>query len=595
MIDAADGDADEEDEEDALERQSGSADDRDENDDEESETDYEAEGESDAEEEVVEESEDDEQQAPVTPTEEHEAVEPGVKEPPKRRLRCVWNDPDDEALVIALSGPAARAADGTFVGTKRLRKLRQFADETEVHGIEYEKRLRTMFEKLHPRPVWALRQFRRPAAASQVEERDKSARPEVRKHEQSGPSLEDLLAQEDPGLLRRLNVSKSRGKLQAGTIEIERLRNANEAQAVSDEAAIEALSFHPSSRTSILMTASRDRRLRLFNITGGNSNPLLQTLHIPDMPVKNAMFIGGAAGGAGGSSVLISGERPFLYAWDLQSGRILRSNPWRGASTAVGGDGGDRDLSTAVAQPLFSGGSLVAFKGRRGIVNLVDWGRSGGGSASIVASLRSSGTLAGLAWDRSYERNSDGRTLVTLSTGGEFGVWDTRNLRCEVIKRDLGLYGTKSLECSSDGNHWTVGTDSGIVNVYSSQSVLSGIERDSAEDSFASYASSSIKVVQGKSDGAASIEAAKTIQNLTTAVTTMRFNPDGQVMALASRNKKDAMRLVHFPSMRVFSNWPTSGTPLGHVTGVDFNASSRFVAVGNSKGKVLLYSLRHYA
>ena len=31
-----------------------------------------------------------------------------------------------------------------------------------------------------------------------------------------------------------------------------------------------------------------------------------------------------------------------------------------------------------------------------------------------------------------------------------------------------------------------------------------------------------------------------------------------QVLAVASRMKKDAMRLVHMPSLTVFSNWPTS-------------------------------------
>lgn len=51
---------------------------------------------------------------------------------------------------------------------------------------------------------------------------------------------------------------------------------------------------------------------------------------------------------------------------------------------------------------------------------------------------------------------------------------------------------------------------------------------------------------------------------------------------------------MHLPSLKVFSNWPTSGTPLGHVVDVDFSHSSEYVAIGNSRGKVLLYALRHY-
>lgn len=51
---------------------------------------------------------------------------------------------------------------------------------------------------------------------------------------------------------------------------------------------------------------------------------------------------------------------------------------------------------------------------------------------------------------------------------------------------------------------------------------------------------------------------------------------------------------THLPSLTVFENWPTAGTPLGRVTSLDFSNGSEYVAIGNSRGKVLLYSLHHY-
>jgi len=86
----------------------------------------------------------------------------------------------------------------------------------------------------------------------------------------------------------------------------------------------------------------------------------------------------------------------------------------------------------------------------------------------------------------------------------------------------------------------------------------------------------------------------KSIANLTTAVSSIRFNHDAQLMAIASQEKKDAMRLIHIPSLTSFSNWPTSSTPLGHVTAVDFSARSEYVAIGNTRGRVLLYHLKSY-
>lgn len=84
------------------------------------------------------------------------------------------------------------------------------------------------------------------------------------------------------------------------------------------------------------------------------------------------------------------------------------------------------------------------------------------------------------------------------------------------------------------------------------------------------------------------------IMNLTTTVDTLAFSPDSQMLAMASRMKKDAMRLVHLPSCTVFSNWPTGRSPLHYVHSLAFSPNGGFLAVGNARGRVLLYRLHHY-
>lgn len=74
----------------------------------------------------------------------------------------------------------------------------------------------------------------------------------------------------------------------------------------------------------------------------------------------------------------------------------------------------------------------------------------------------------------------------------------------------------------------------------------------------------------------------------------MKFTHDSQILALCSRSIKDCLRLVHFPSMTIFSNWPTSRTPLGYVSSFDFSPNSGYLSIGNQTGKVLLYRLNHY-
>jgi U3 small nucleolar RNA-associated protein 18 len=82
--------------------------------------------------------------------------------------------------------------------------------------------------------------------------------------------------------------------------------------------------------------------------------------------------------------------------------------------------------------------------------------------------------------------------------------------------------------------------------------------------------------------------------NLHTSADYIRFNSDGQILAMATQREKHGLKLLHVPSKTVFSNWPTSKTPLGYVWSMDFSPTSKFLAIGNDKGKCLLYKLNHY-
>lgn len=87
----------------------------------------------------------------------------------------------------------------------------------------------------------------------------------------------------------------------------------------------------------------------------------------------------------------------------------------------------------------------------------------------------------------------------------------------------------------------------------------------------------------------------KALKNLTTTIDTLHFSHDSQMLLMGSRMKKEALRLVHLPSLTVYSNWPTSRSPLHYVHSAAFSPHSGFLGVGNAKGRVLLYRLHHYS
>jgi len=46
--------------------------------------------------------------------------------------------------------------------------------------------------------------------------------------------------------------------------------------------------------------------------------------------------------------------------------------------------------------------------------------------------------------------------------------------------------------------------------------------------------------------------------------------------------------------MTIFSNWPTSKSPLHYVHSTAYSPNSGYLAIGNARGRVLLYRLHHY-
>lgn len=67
-----------------------------------------------------------------------------------------------------------------------------------------------------------------------------------------------------------------------------------------------------------------------------------------------------------------------------------------------------------------------------------------------------------------------------------------------------------------------------------------------------------------------------------------------QMLAIASNQKRDSLKVIHSASCTPFTNWPTERTPVRYPFALDFSPKGGFLAVGNDRGCVLLYRIRHY-
>jgi len=186
---------------------------------------------------------------PDSDEESEEEPTPAFLESKSQKRGPAWVDPDDVDVQVSLAS------------NKRLRKLRDTAAEDEIGGRDYERRLRRQFEKLNPTPQWA----------SDARKKRSTAKRRRSVSRSSSVSEEDLDLLTSTGGI--LEGDRRRSKtLSPKTINIERLRDANLSARAEGE--LKAVQFHPSPQVPILLTASTDRRLRLFNVRIYSPSPI---------------------------------------------------------------------------------------------------------------------------------------------------------------------------------------------------------------------------------------------------------------------------------------------------------------------------------
>jgi U3 small nucleolar RNA-associated protein 18 len=140
--------------------------------------------------------------------------------------RPAWDDSDDERLVVSLAS------------VPQLRKLRETVDDDVVNGKEYSRRLRKQYQRLYPTPDWAIHATGKANKKRQRnmddEESDEGSASDMDMDDEdvSSQPLARLLKDADI-LSRNARGPTKRRKLQAGTVDIQRLKDVMKAGPVS--------------------------------------------------------------------------------------------------------------------------------------------------------------------------------------------------------------------------------------------------------------------------------------------------------------------------------------------------------------------------
>jgi U3 small nucleolar RNA-associated protein 18 len=445
----------------------------------------------------------------------------------------VWEDEADAALSVPVAG------------TSRLRKLRHAEEEETLEGAAYVERLREQHARIHPHTAWAALPAPGVAAAGGDADDD----------EEEGADGGRAALLTSAVALSRPSAAGGDAlglPLPAGELQALRVRDANAAEPAG--AVVRSCAFHPTA--PLLLAAGLDKTLRLFGVDG-TRNPKLQGVHFEDMPIHRAAFA------SDGASVVATGRRRHFYVYHLEAGRVERVAGIVGCA--------DRSLESFVASPPGTT-PLLAFLADGGRVPLVALG-----SRSCVGTLKMNGSARAAAFA------ADGRTLLTAGGDGHVYVWDLRTQRCLDKLVDEGALSVAALAAAPGGRHYATGGDMGVVNLYARATHTRVLDAGGAAAGAVAAPRAPVRP-----------KPLKSVMNLTTLADTLAFSPDGQMLAMASRMERDALRIMHVPSRTVFANWPSSKTPLHYVHSLAFSPHCGYLAVGNARGKVLLYRLTHY-
>lgn len=329
-----------------------------------------------------------------------------------------------------------------------------------------------------------------------------------------------------------INDNFSTRTLSSDKIDILRVHDANQEE--YSQAVIQNVSFHPNGQ--VLMTSGFDKTLRLFQVDG-KINKKIQSVHFQDMPIYNANFF------PDGQEVIVTGRRRFFYIYDLNGGEITKIQGIKGHD--------DKSYERCKVSPC---NKYIAFLGANGYIILVS--RK---TKQWIADLKVNKTV------RDIDFSKDGQYIYAIGVDGEVYQWDVGSRTCIHRFSDEGAVKSTTICASRNGEYFATGSNTGVVNIYNNECLTE--TRPTPQ---------------------------KSILNLTTSIHNIKFNHDSQLLAISSHSKKDQFKLIHLPSMRVFPNWPTSTTPLSYVSSFDFSPNSGYLAIGNDKGKVLLYRLGSY-
>ncbi|XP_053631136.1 U3 small nucleolar RNA-associated protein 18 homolog isoform X2 [Cherax quadricarinatus] len=308
----------------------------------------------------------------------------------------------------------------------------------------------------------------------------------------------------------------------------------------SEGAIIKAVEFNPHFQVGLVagFSGSVIGAATLFQVDGVH-NFKIQSVKFPKFPIKCAKFMQD-----GKQFIVGSNLHNHFYVYDMEAAKEMKIHCSKMEEK--------RSLKSFVVSP---DGKLLVFLGTKGHLHIYDTT-----TLSHINTLYSPEDLTSAAF------SENGSKMYTNGSGGDVFIWDMNSLACVHRFIDDGCIDGTSIAVSPGNQYLACGSSSGVVNVYDMASVSNKTPCP-----------------------------VKILDKLVTPVSALTFNSSTEILAMASEYLDNAVKLVHFPSMTYFNNFPGRQYSMRRVQILNFSPKSGFLAAGNNIGGAFLYRLKHFS
>lgn len=321
-------------------------------------------------------------------------------------------------------------------------------------------------------------------------------------------------------------------RLASGALQFKKLKDLNR-ETYAEGPAITDVIFHPSSSVG-LVTGTRG--IATIYSIDGKKNDKLHSMVLKNYPIRCCRLT------KDGDQAIFGGSQKYFYKYDLMSGQTQRIFL-------------PKTITKMSNFEISPNGQYLAIIGRFGEIHLLYTTTS-----ELICTLKQEHDATSLAF------SIDSKYIFTHSVDSEVNIFDIGEQRYIHRFIDDGCINGSNITISPNGQLLAASSQQGVVNIYNYDNVV----REKYPRPM------------------------KSILNLTTAISNTKFNHSSELLAIASKEVEDAVKIVHFPSGTVYHNFPAMHSNIGKPNVIQFSPQSGYLAIGNSDKQVPMFRLKHF-